>query len=126
MKRTPQNAGNQFSIHDRITRIPPKRIDVVHHDLDDERDEFAQEVPAVSDLIAVDGAVPGGAAMHELVSQRVKAAQHDAEHAGRIALSECLSRGLVGVGEVPGPFRLGEFAVFKIPEILIDVPVVEQ
>jgi hypothetical protein len=44
----------------------------------------------------------------------------DSGHAGRIALSECLSRSLVGVGEVPGPFRLGEFAVLKIPEILVD------
>src|SRR5450631_2908177 len=33
--------------------------------------------------------------MHELVSKRMQAAQRDAEHAGGIVLSECLSRGHV-------------------------------
>jgi len=64
--------------------------------------------------------------VHELISKRIEPAQHDAQNGGRVAMSERGSRGLVRCRKTSMPLRFREFAISVIPEVLVDVLVVEQ
>ena len=72
------------SLHDRINRISPQGLRVIHHHLDHQRHELPHQVHAVPQLLAIDRPVPGGPAVNQLVAQRVDARQHDRQHRHRV------------------------------------------
>lgn len=46
--------------------------------MDHTRHEVAEESGAIAYLLAVDAALPGGAAMHEMIAECIKACKNDA------------------------------------------------
>ena len=113
-------------VHYRITSLPPNPFRPLHHQPDHRRDQLPQQVRPLLHLAAVDAAVPGGAAVDDLVAQRVEAVEHDAEHLERVLLAQRV----VGRGPAPLEARLPVLrarpAIVEIPERLVHVAVVDQ
>ena len=64
--------GVQTSGHHRIERLSPVAIRVVHHDVDHYRQEPAEHLRPIADLVAIYAAIPGGTAMDQLVAQHIE------------------------------------------------------
>lgn len=97
-----------------------------HHDLHHHGHDLAHEVGAVLYLGAIGSAVPGGAAMHQLVAQGVDALEDQRQQLGRVAL-----------GQQDGGFALAgrqaflpgggiDLAALEAPERFKDIRVVQQ
>lgn len=114
------------SIHDRIDGVAPVGLRVVHHQGDDDRHQLFEQARAVAQLLAVDLAVPGGAAMDQLVAQGVEAVEHDREEQGGVAARQRHAGRALRAVEALLPFGLGEPAVPVLPEQVEDIGIVEQ
>ena len=66
-------------MHDRIEGTAPVFARVVHHDIDEHGHEKGQDRGAISHLIPVDPAVPGRAAVDELVAEDVEPVELEAQ-----------------------------------------------
>ena len=76
--------------------------------MDNYRYHVHQNTGGVADLGAVDLAVPGGAAVEELVAEHIEAVEQDAaEDEGVLLCQGTLGRPLAGL-ETLFPFRLGQ------------------
>ena len=60
-----------------IAGITPQSIGIVHHQLDDKWHQLAQKGRAITQLVAIDAAVPSGATVDQLVAQGIHPRQHD-------------------------------------------------
>lgn len=60
-------------------RLAPDFSGIIHHEVNEERDEQPHDRRAITHLGAVDAAVPGGAAMHQLVTQDIKPVENAGE-----------------------------------------------
>ena len=58
--------------HDRVDGTPPVIVRVVHHDVDEHGHEKGEDRGAVAHLVPVDLAVPGRAAVGDLVAKHVE------------------------------------------------------
>src|SRR5690606_8428043 len=110
----------------RITSISPQRIRVIHHQLNDQRHQLAQQAGAIAQLLAIDRTVPGGAAMDKLVTQGVQAVEQHTEKRRGIAAGQCQLCGFLAAGEALLPGGLVDLAALVIPEALEHVGVVQQ
>src|SRR5690606_39028973 len=102
--------------HYRIHSIAPQGIRVAHHGVDYQRDQLAQQVDAVPQLLPVYLAAPGGTTMDQLVTQSVETAEDFPQHACGIAITQGLCGAAFTVGEARLPFFFGDPAVAAIPE----------
>ena len=66
-------------MHYRIERTAPVFVRVVHHDIDEHGHEKGQDRGAITHMIPVDPAVPGRAAVDELVAKDVEPVEHEAQ-----------------------------------------------
>ena len=66
-------------LHDRIEGTAPVFARMVHHDIDEHGHEKGQDRGAITHLIPVDPAVPGRAAVDELVAKDVEPVEHEAQ-----------------------------------------------
>ena len=67
-------------LHDRIEGDGPTVLArVVHHDIDEHGHEEGQDGGAITHLIPVDPAVPGRAAVDDLVAKDVEPVEHEAQ-----------------------------------------------
>ena len=110
----------------RIGRRLPRRCRIVHHDADDQRYKIRHQCSAVAYLIAVDLALPGSTAMHELIAEHVEAWQQDGEQCQRSLFCQCLVCLASGLTEqrIPGIRR--QRAVLGFPKRWEDVGVLQQ
>ena len=74
--------------HDRVEGTPPVLVRVVHHDVDEDGHEKGEDRGAVAYLIAVDPAVPGRAAVDDLVAKDVEPVEDEAKDADGVPLLE--------------------------------------
>ncbi len=56
-----------------------------HHQLDDHRHQFTEQVGAILQLFAIDRTVPGRTAMDQLVAQGIEAIKHHTQQLRGIA-----------------------------------------
>jgi len=82
-------------LNDRIERLPPILVRIIHHDVNEHRHQESEDGCAVADLCAVDGAIPCCPAMDQLIAQNVEPVKNKAQHAGRVC-------GLNGLRETAG------------------------
>ena len=69
-----------FSVHDRIKWPTPIATGVVHHDVDEDWKQAAHYGGAISNLIAVNAAVPGCSAVDQLITQDIEPVEDDREN----------------------------------------------
>ena len=99
---------------------------VLHHDVDEDGYEEAQDRGAVTHLIPVDGAVPGRTAVHELVAQDVEPVEDEAERAGGILRGKGPGEGTGRRPEPLLPVLVALDPVVMLPEGVEDVPVLHE
>lgn len=63
----------------RVTGWPPFNFRVIKHQLDNHWQQFSKQLRAITQLLAIDLAVPGRAAMNQLVAQCVQTIEHHTE-----------------------------------------------
>src|SRR5690606_3636554 len=73
---------------DRIAGVAPQGVRVIEHQGNHQRHKLAQQIGAVTQLLAIDGAVPGGAAVHQLITQGIQTIEDESEQYGRIAAAQ--------------------------------------
>lgn len=112
--------------NNRIERLPPIFVRIVHHYVDEYRHQKFKDCRAVADLRAVDGAVPGGPAVDQLVTQNIKPVKNETQHAGRTC-------GLNGLRETAGgsveslfPVVIAINPVMELPERVEHIPVLHE
>ena len=64
---------------DRIVRSAPVPLRIIHHDVDEDRQQPVNDGRSVAHLAAIDLAVPGSAAVQKLVSKDIKSIEQDRE-----------------------------------------------
>src|SRR3546814_17261968 len=62
---------------------------IVHHEIDEDRQQATEQRGAIPDLGAIDIAVPCRATMHQLVAQHIKPVEQDREYPGRVMIAQC-------------------------------------
>src|SRR5690606_31864289 len=112
--------------NNRIASIAPQRIRVIQHQQNDHRHQLAEQVGTVTQLVPVDAAVPGSAAMHDLVAQGIDSIEQDPKYGGCVAVGQCELCGSPAVGKALGPLLLGDLAILVVPEALEHIGVVQQ
>ena len=75
--------------HHRVVRHWPFMPGIVHHEIDEDRQQAAEQRGAIPDLGAIDIAVPCRAAMHQLVAQHIKPVEQDREYFRRVMIAQC-------------------------------------
>ena len=83
-------------LHDGIEGSSPVLVWFLHHDVDEGGHEKAQYRGSIAHLIPIHGAVPGRAAMYELVAQDVEPVEDEAQGAGGILRGEGPGEGDAG------------------------------
>src|SRR3546814_3978053 len=86
-------------LHHRVVRHRPFMPGIVHHEIDEDRQQATEQRGAIPDLGAFDIAVPCRASMHQLVAQHIKQVEQDREYPGRVMIAKC--------GAYPCPRPLG-------------------
>lgn len=76
-------------VDDEIVWPSPVSLWIVHHDVDENRQKPSEHSFSIPDLVAVHIAVPGGSAMHELISQDIETIENRREDEGGVPLSQC-------------------------------------
>ena len=94
--------------------------------MNDGGDEVGEDAGAIADLIAVNFAFPGGAAVDELVAEHVEAVKEDAGEGDGIFGGERVLGGAFAAVESPFPFCFAEPAVVEVPEVVADVGVINK
>ena len=74
--------------HDRVEGTPPVLVRVVHHDVDEHGHEKGKDRGAAAHLVPVHPAVPGRAAMHDLIAKDVEPVKDEAKDADGVPLLE--------------------------------------
>src|SRR5690625_2836398 len=82
-QRRDELPGAQKSVNNRVAGFAPVGAGVVHHDFNHCWHQLPHDGVGVAQLVAVDATVPGGAAVNQLVSERVQAADSNAQHIAR-------------------------------------------
>ena len=62
---------------------------MIHHDFNHDGNELAEQIGAVSNLVAIDRTVPRGAAMYQLIAKHVETRQDDRQYLQCIAACQC-------------------------------------
>jgi hypothetical protein len=70
---------------------PPIRVRIIHHDIHENGHQKAQDGGTVTDLVAIDCAVPGGAPVNELITQHIQPIEQEAQNACAVLVSQILS-----------------------------------
>lgn len=99
---------------------------VIHHDLEDDGYKFSDQIRAITNLIAIDCAVPSGTAVHHLIAQDVETFEHNAEHLDCIAPRESELGCTTGFLEARFPLDRREQAALMLPKIFEHELVLEQ
>ncbi len=114
------------SIHNRIKRLPPISVRIVHHDVNEHRHQEPKDCGAIAGLCAVDGAVPCGPAVDQLIAQNIKPVKIKVQHAGRIGglngLRETAGRGV----ETLFPVVIAIAPVMELSERVEHIPVLHE
>lgn len=113
-------------LHHWIAGIPPQRIPTIHHQLDDQRHQLAQQAGAITQLLTIDRAVLGSAAVDKLVAQGVQAIEQHAQQRRGIATGQRLLRRALAAGETLLLGALVDLSALVIPEALEYIRVVQQ
>ena len=75
-------------VHDRVEGTSPVLVRVVHHDVDEDGHEKGEDRGAVTHLVPVDLAVPGRAAVDDLVAKDVEPVEDETKNADGVPLLE--------------------------------------
>src|SRR5690554_4905782 len=110
----------------RIARIAPVAVGIVQQDGDDGRHHLAHDVVGVAQLLAVDRAAPGGAAVDQLVAKGVETLEDDAQHRAGVVVGQRRMGSLARRGKACFPVLAAGQTVLVVPVGLEDVAVVEQ
>ena len=94
---------------------------VVHHDVDEDRQEPTQDRRAITDLPSVHAAVPGRPAMQQLVAQNVEAIKQNGEDRRRVLLSDRYRDDFVACRQPLRPVFATRKAVLMAPERREDI-----
>lgn len=68
------------SIRHRIEHSAPETLFVIHHNIDEHRKKPTHDSCSISNLISIDPAVPGGAAVYQLISEDVETVEDNREY----------------------------------------------
>jgi hypothetical protein len=93
-------------------------IGMLHHQRNDLRDQLVKQADAIVQLLAVDLAISGGAAMDELITQCVETIEDNAEQLRCIAAGEGLAGHFLASGQLFFPLGLCDALAVVIPEPL--------
>lgn len=99
---------------------------MVHHQVNEYREEASEQRCAVPYLPAVDIAVPCRAPMHELVPQHIEAVEKDRQDPDGVMLSQSLRDRVAAPLQSPFPVSIACLTVLVGPERGKDMPIVEQ
>jgi len=101
-------------------------LGIVHHQIDKDRQETAKERRSVPHLVAVYIAVPGRAAVHQLVSQDVEPIEQDRQDPHRVVLTQGVIDGYATALEFVFPVLVAWRAVLMLPERMVDIAIVQK
>ena len=110
----------------RIIWLPPVLSGVIHHDVDEHRQQAGKNSCAVTDLIAVDAAVPRRSAMNHLVTKDIESVEHRCEDPRSVAIAKGDCDLPLALGKTLLPVGKTLLAVEVAPEGREDIAVVEQ
>ena len=99
---------------------------MIHHQLDNKRHQLTQECRTIPQLVAIDTAVPGGAAMDKLIAQGVHPGQDDGKDSNRPVIGQGFVGCHFGVLKLQLPILFINQAVVVIPEGLVDKLIIQQ
>ena len=89
-----------------------------HHQRDDHRHQFAEQVGTILQLFAIDRAVPGRTAMDQLVAQGIEAVKHHPQQLWGVAAGKCQGRHFLALCQPLFPLGFAYLAAVIIPEAL--------
>ena len=112
--------------HDRIEGTAPVFARVVHHDIDEYGHENGQDCGAIAHLIPVDPAVPGRAAVDELVAKDVEPVEHEAQDLDGIPRPQGSRESTLRVPEPFPPVFVPADTVVVLPERVEHIAVVQK
>lgn len=99
---------------------------VVHHQVNEDREQASEQRRPIPHLVAIDVAVPGRASMHELIAQDVKPIKEDRENPGGVMLAQ----GMIDRSPAPLklllPIRIARDTILVLPERVIDIAIVQK
>jgi len=62
---------------------------IIHHQVDNDGHHLPHDFSTLGDLAAVDGTVPGGGAVQDLIAECVQAVEHHLHHTLGIHSAQC-------------------------------------
>jgi len=89
---------------------------MVHHDVDEDRQQPRQHGRPVAHLRAVDAALPGRPAVHQLVAQHVEPVEHDPQQDRRVEPRHRRGDLALARRQMPLPSLMAGHAVLLVPE----------
>src|SRR5690606_4419055 len=118
--------GCGLRLYDGYVGPAPVVMRIVHHDVDEDRQETVQNGGTVANLVPVHLAFPGGAAVYQLVAQHVEPVEEYREDQRRVAAMERSADHLHAAAETFLPILVTRDTVLVFPERRIDIPVVQE
>jgi hypothetical protein len=100
----------------RVEGLAPVPGGVVHHDADENRNQGRQYGGTIADLIAIDAAIPGCPAVHQLIAQHIEPVEHDREQRNGVARCKRVIDRALGFAESLCMIAIARRAVMVAPE----------
>lgn len=98
----------------------------VEHEIDDEGNNFGEESDAVVDLLAIDFAGVGGAAVDDLIAQDVESIHDDADDLQRVVAHQGGECGFFGIVERHLPSIRAVVFAHGAPERIEQIAIVDE
>ena len=99
---------------------------MVLHVVDDHGYQFPKKIRAITDLSAIDFAIPGRTAVDELVSKNIKPSRDDRQDLQHLVACEGEFCGPSGFSKSRLPFNGGQLSIVMAPEVRENVLVGQQ
>lgn len=113
-------------VNDRIIGATPIAVGMIHHQVNEDRHEAAENGSAITDLVAIDPAIPGSAAVYQLVAKDVEPIKHRCQNARRITAAQCRRGSPLAFRQPFLPVSIAWLTVEVTPERRKDILVVEK
>lgn len=126
MRNRPAPEKGAASFNHWIAGIAPQGIGVIHHQLDDQGHQLSEQVNAISHLIPVNRAIPGGTTVNQLIAKRVQAIEYHPEKCRRITTGQGTMRGSFATGKPVLPGTLINLPAVIIPKALKHIRIIQQ
>src|SRR3546814_7373431 len=98
---------------------------IVHHEIDEDRQQATEQRGAIPYLGAIDIAVPCRATMHQLVAQHIKPVEQDREYPGRVMIAPCGAYRCPRPLEPVSPVGIAGRTIVMLPKGMDDIAVCE-